>query len=154
MPISISLMLVFGIATYFQVRHFREKYGVLPWNGSPRVWGAVVGLAWWILLIPVVILVITERSARRRAQAIPPVHLAGVTRGGAMPLGIREAPFDYAPVDASTAVASTTMPAVSAPALPPSWAPDPSGRHQYRWWDGRSWTSSVLTRGVTTTEQA
>lgn len=154
MPISIVLMLVFGIATYFQVRHFREKYGVLPWNGSPEVWGAVVGLAWWILLIPVVILVITERSARRRAQGVPPVHFAGATRGGAMPLGIGQGRFDYAPVAAASAVASTTMLAVAAPALPPSWAPDPSGRHQYRWWDGATWTSLVHTGGVTTTEQA
>jgi hypothetical protein len=26
---------------------------------------------------------------------------------------------------------------------PPSWQPDPSGRHQIRWWDGTRWTEHV-----------
>jgi hypothetical protein len=32
-------------------------------------------------------------------------------------------------------------PPVQAP--PAAWNPDPSGRHQHRWWDGRQWTSAV-----------
>lgn len=28
-----------------------------------------------------------------------------------------------------------------------SWAEDPTGRHQYRWWDGSAWTSDVLDDG-------
>ncbi len=27
---------------------------------------------------------------------------------------------------------------------PPGWLPDPLGRHQHRWWDGSSWTDSVV----------
>jgi hypothetical protein len=23
------------------------------------------------------------------------------------------------------------------------WLPDPDGRHEYRWWDGQSWTDQV-----------
>ncbi len=30
----------------------------------------------------------------------------------------------------------------------PSWAPDPTERHQYRWWDGRQWTHQVADDGV------
>jgi hypothetical protein len=30
-----------------------------------------------------------------------------------------------------------------------SWEPDPSGRHQYRWWDGTSWAPDVSDGGVT-----
>jgi hypothetical protein len=30
-----------------------------------------------------------------------------------------------------------------------SWQPDPSGRHQYRWWDGTSWAPDVSDGGVT-----
>jgi hypothetical protein len=30
----------------------------------------------------------------------------------------------------------------------PSWYPDPTGRHDYRWWDGRCWTEHVSTAGV------
>ena len=28
------------------------------------------------------------------------------------------------------------------------WHPDPTGRHQYRWWDGRQWTDQVADHGV------
>jgi Protein of unknown function (DUF2510) len=30
------------------------------------------------------------------------------------------------------------------------WYPDPSGRHQYRYWDGSDWTSQVSDDGVVT----
>ena len=30
----------------------------------------------------------------------------------------------------------------------PAWQPDPSGRHQYRWWDGDRWTHHVADDGV------
>lgn len=29
------------------------------------------------------------------------------------------------------------------------WAPDPSGRFEYRWWDGQQWTAQVSRGGVT-----
>ncbi|MGB0471164.1 MAG: DUF2510 domain-containing protein, partial [Ilumatobacteraceae bacterium] len=25
--------------------------------------------------------------------------------------------------------------------IPPGWYPDPSGEHQYRYWDGQGWTT-------------
>lgn len=31
---------------------------------------------------------------------------------------------------------------------PPGWFPDPSGRHQFRYWDGRQWTAGVSDNGV------
>jgi hypothetical protein len=34
-----------------------------------------------------------------------------------------------------------TAPPPSSP--PPGWHPDPSGRHWWRWWDGRDWTDFV-----------
>lgn len=41
-------------------------------------------------------------------------------------------------------VASTPVP----PAGPPGWHADPSGRHQFRYWDGSDWTEHVLDSGV------
>jgi hypothetical protein len=32
----------------------------------------------------------------------------------------------------------------------PNWLPDPSGRHRWRWWDGRSWTDHVSDGDVVT----
>jgi hypothetical protein len=34
----------------------------------------------------------------------------------------------------------------------PGWHPDPTTRHEYRYWDGRSWTDDVADRGVTATD--
>jgi len=28
------------------------------------------------------------------------------------------------------------------------WHPDPTGRHQYRWWDGQQWTDQIADHGV------
>lgn len=37
----------------------------------------------------------------------------------------------------------------STPALPPAeWHPDPTGRHQLRYWDGAKWTHDVADDGV------
>jgi hypothetical protein len=35
----------------------------------------------------------------------------------------------------------------SSPLLPPSWAADPTGRHQWRYWDGKTWTDYVGDNG-------
>lgn len=35
---------------------------------------------------------------------------------------------------------------------PPAWHPDPTGRHQYRYWDGSRWTDHVSDQGVTSTD--
>jgi hypothetical protein len=34
------------------------------------------------------------------------------------------------------------------PPNPPRWAADPTGRHQYRYWDGGQWTENVYDAGV------
>jgi len=31
---------------------------------------------------------------------------------------------------------------------PPGWFPDPTGRHDHRWWDGAAWTDHVADAGV------
>ncbi len=31
---------------------------------------------------------------------------------------------------------------------PPRWAADPTGRHQYRYWDGAAWTDQVSDNGA------
>jgi putative membrane protein len=37
-------------------------------------------------------------------------------------------------------------------AVPPGWYPDPSGRHQLRYWSGETWTHHVSDDGATTTD--
>jgi hypothetical protein len=37
----------------------------------------------------------------------------------------------------------------SVPPIPSQWYPDPSGRHEFRRWDGVAWTDEVSDKGVT-----
>jgi hypothetical protein len=37
-------------------------------------------------------------------------------------------------------------------ANPPAWHPDPTRRHELRWWDGQAWSGSVSDNGVVTTD--
>lgn len=47
------------------------------------------------------------------------------------------------------AVASLRLgPTPSIPPVRASWLPDPSGRHELRWWSGRAWTQHVSDEGV------
>jgi hypothetical protein len=42
-----------------------------------------------------------------------------------------------------------SIPLVATPqAPPPAWHPDPTGRHQQRWWDGTRWTEHVADAGA------
>lgn len=50
---------------------------------------------------------------------------------------------------AATGVAGTGGAGTSAPA---GWYPDPTGRHQMRYWDSRVWTSHVSDAGTTSTD--
>jgi hypothetical protein len=38
------------------------------------------------------------------------------------------------------------------PVAPGSWHPDPTGRHEHRYWDGTAWTAHVADRGVSATD--
>ena len=39
-----------------------------------------------------------------------------------------------------------------APAVEPHWAPDPTRRHQFRYWNGTAWTEHVGDHGVQSTD--
>jgi hypothetical protein len=41
----------------------------------------------------------------------------------------------------------TPMPAQATVAVPAAWYPDPTGRHQQRYWDGARWTDNVADGG-------
>jgi len=105
----------------------------------------------YVLAVPVVITLIGFLSARTRFA--PPV-LVGV--GVLMWIGTVLASFTigflYLPADLAIVVAIVfAIVAVPScrpvgPLPPPGWYPDPSGSApQLRWWDGHTWTASVVT---------
>jgi hypothetical protein len=77
----------------------------------------------------------------------PPFSLEAPTSGPepALPsTPIPSAPLPSAPIPST--------PAPSAPLPPAQWYPDPTGRHQHRYWDGTQWTSQVADDGRTASD--
>jgi hypothetical protein len=147
-PLVLIFAVLFALAGYQEARRFAGQYGVTPWRWNPWVWAIVMLLSWVIGLI---LLAIAERQGRRRARQ-------SSTR--AWP-GVSQSIFAGADSHASLGYAAVTVPAVdtakgaamlqTTQTLDPGigfWAVDPSGRHQYRWWNGREWTADVATNGV------
>lgn len=48
----------------------------------------------------------------------------------------------------------TAVASAAAAATPAGWFPDPTGRHEHRYWDGAQWTATVADAGTTTTDEA
>ena len=96
-------------------------------------------------------------AAQGTAQGPGLRHSAG--RSGSLPLMatplatpgspeiFRPPPRDVAPISGSSPVATAIMTA-PAPTMAARWLPDPTGRHQYRYWDSGSWTENVYDAGV------
>ena len=85
--------------------------------------------------------VVAQGSPPGRATWLPmvapvPKPAAPATPG---PTAVPERPTEQGPVAA-------TQPFSKLP--PPGWHPDPSGRHWWRWWDGRGWTDHVADGGA------
>lgn len=59
----------------------------------------------------------------------------------------RPVPEPARPQPASPEAVTEPAPAPTTPASPAAWHPDPSGRFQFRYWDGRSWTAHVSRAG-------
>jgi hypothetical protein len=57
-------------------------------------------------------------------------------------------PYNLAPLPTGQPEQAAMAGAAMASANPAAWHPDPSGRHQYRWWDGTAWTHNVSDNGV------
>lgn len=133
-PALIIVATVFGVAGYQEARRFGRQYGRTPWGWDPLIWAVVMFLSF---LIGLVLIAIAERQGRNAAA-----------RGNlSANLGYGQLTTGYA-----QATSSFGQPALAgAAATPPPagfWPADPSGRHEYRWWDGQQWTANVSTQGV------
>ena len=131
----IVLSCVFGLAGYQEARRFGRVYGRTPWGWEPLVWAVIMFLSF---IIGLILIAIAERQGRHRpARPVPPPAVLTYAAGGVAAPG--------SALDTSARFGIT--PAV--PAAPAAqWAADPSGRNQYRWWDGSVWTEHVVTNGV------
>ena len=55
-------------------------------------------------------------------------------------------------VQAGQPVAQAGPPPAAAPTVPVAWYPDPTHRHEMRYWDGMAWTANVADQGRGSTD--
>ncbi len=150
------LLVVFGIAGYQESRRFEREYGRTPWGWSPWIWGVIMFLSF---VIGLVLIAIAERQGRRRPMPVYPqasqYAYADARIGVPAPAlqagaSIGSDPTEYGGRTwaSSAALPSAVQAPIAAPVPAGQWAADPSGRHQYRWWDGSAWTQHVVSDGV------
>lgn len=175
-PALLVLAVLFAIGGFQEARRFQRQYGETPWRWDPWVWAVVMFLSWviGIILLAIAERQGRNRAARQPAYSggyVPQVPVQGYGQPGygtgygqpdysrqgygqpAVAIAASTAsPFGIAETAATTTTAYGTQPAAAAAAataLPAAmWAADPTGRHQYRWWDGATWTANVATNGV------
>lgn len=124
LAILLVMGLLFGLIGYLLSENFRKVRGRTPWGMPSALWGFI----WFLSLLLGLVLYLIARVTTK---------VDGVGRPG--------------PTQPSTAVMPPypTGPPATAPTLsPPMWHPDPSGRFDYRWWDGRGWTTRVARNGT------
>lgn len=157
-PAVLVFAALFAVAGYQRARWFQREHGTTPWGWHPAVWGVVMFLSW---VIGVILLAIAERQGRNRSSQ-QPAHSSGYAAQSYSPQAYGQQSYGQPALAGATSSASrfgisepaTVAPvAPVAPAAPASlpaamWAADPSGRFQYRWWDGNAWTANVCTNGV------
>jgi hypothetical protein len=160
------LACLFGLIGYRLSENFRKLTGRTPWGMSSILWGFI----WFLSLLLGLVLYLIARATTKvdpAAGAASPLSRPGRPAGASGPgqsgtalpgrYPARVAPGDEglrppvpgpSPVpDPSAVPPDPTVPSVAA-VSPPMWHPDPSGKFEYRWWDGEKWTSTVARGGV------
>jgi Protein of unknown function (DUF2510) len=169
--IGLVLSLVWAWLGYRLSENDRRTLGRTPWGLPSMVWA----LFWFIFVIlGLVLYLIAHTNGVRRAQqlrggpaasavAVGPESVAQrfpaypqPANSNATPRGPEESGGTTGegraavpePSRESGGTGEAPPPAAPPPAVsPPAWHPDPSGRFQFRWWDGREWTSHVAING-------
>lgn len=127
LAIAFAIIVLLAFFAYGAAAQHRARYGVAPWGLPPWAWSLLV-FCFPIILVVFAIALFTTRPRRRPSD--PPPVLEGLS----------EAP----PADRFGLGSSHPPPA----ALPPAgWYPDPSGRHEQRYWDGKGWSEHVSDQG-------
>lgn len=134
---------LFAYLGYREAAKFGRRWGRTPWGLHPGVWAVICGFS---LLIGGILLAIARRQGKKEALAgsyVPQPAMAAANPA-----------FAYMSQSPALVAAGVGTHAAAPDAAVPAarWAPDPSGRHHYRWWDGASWTEHVNTNGMSGTD--
>ncbi len=123
--LALALAIVFAVLSFVWTTAFRRRLGRNPWGIHPNLW-LVIGF----LLGPI--------------GAFLAFVSCAATRVGS--------PFRSVPTPTVSAAPASPAPWATAGGPPPGWYPDPSGRHEYRFFTGHDWTADVVDNGTRFTE--
>lgn len=151
---SLVLAVVFAWLGYrMSVRHQAVR-GVTPWRLPSAIWALICLIFQFIGIALEVLAELTTRpplpSPRSPSGVSAASEVPDYSLPYARPGSIPPAPVDRAGVGASAPAvgeaARVAQPESDAPGRPPlfGWYPDPSGRHQLRYFDGRHWADLVV----------
>lgn len=99
---------------YGAAKRFETRAGVAAWRLPAGVWAFIFFLSW---LIGLVLFLIARSTTHRRDRS-----------GRGRQQDDDRPHYGIGPIE---------------PAPMAGWYPDPSGRHELRYWDGKGWTSHV-----------
>ena len=146
----VTLGLAFGMLAFTRAHSYRQRTGANLWHTHPLVWGAastiVISLA-TRLPMPVVV-AIGIALAVVVSSALPPSRANRSDITGSTPGDQADA------LDA----AGPPPPSGPVPAQVPTnafraWLPDPTRRHELRYFDGAAWTNHVADAGSTSVDE-
>jgi hypothetical protein len=163
-PLYLVFGLFIGMMNYRSTERFRRITGKSPWGIHPLVWG--LSSVFISLFVTLLAFIAMSTGQKRRMQQGQGSVLGGGgapgPSGGYPGGGMGGYPGRYPgrypgqqlplpqPIEhPSIAATQTAPPALSAP---PSWQGDPSGRFDFRYWDGDEWTEFVSKDGITSND--
>jgi hypothetical protein len=145
-----------GFLNYRSTERFRRVTGKSPWGIPPIVWA--LASVFISLFVTILAFIAMSTSGRRRGMRQGgggfPTGFPG--QGGSMgspgPYGGYSSRQLRLPESGQPpsipATATQVAPPPPADSAPPSWQPDPSGRFEFRYWNGEEWTEFVSSGGV------
>jgi hypothetical protein len=153
--------LVFGILigflNYRSTERFRRVTGKSPWGIPPIVWAlASVFISLLVTVLAFIAMATSQRRGMRQGGGGYPGGFPGDGGAGGAPghYGGRASRHLRYPESTRTQSIPTTATRVAPPpaSAPPGWQPDPSGRFDFRYWNGEEWTEFVSKDGVSSTD--
>ncbi len=128
--VALALAVLFGVMSGVRTSLFRRQFGRNPWGIHPNIWLAI-GFVLGVIGMCLAFLACATTRVDHRIGA-PPAP-APTPNPNPYAVGPGWAPG----------------PAQGPPA---GWYPDPSGRHQYRFFTGQDWTADVVDNGAHSSE--
>ncbi len=117
--VVIAFAVLFAAGSFAKTASFRRRLGRNPWGIHPNLW-LVIGFA----LGPI--------------GAFLAFLACATTRVGPA----------FGPGPSAALHPDAPAPSIPATGPPPGWYPDPSGRHEYRFFTGHDWTADVVDNGT------